>query len=122
MLIFCSVQKLIDITSFYDVEYFVDVRDTARLHVAALVVPSVKSKRILAYAEPYNWSQLLDILRKAYPSREWPANIPNEAKDLSTITKARARSVEILQALGRKDFISLEESVKASAKSTIGSA
>ncbi|EIM83869.1 NAD-P-binding protein, partial [Stereum hirsutum FP-91666 SS1] len=95
-------------------QYFVDVRDTARLHAAAIVVPSVKSERILAYAEPYNWSQLLDILRKAYPAREWPSNIPNEAKDLSTVTKARARSVEVLKALGRKDFISLEESVKDS--------
>lgn len=107
---------------YYHAEYFVDVRDTARLHAAALVNPSVKSERILAYAEPYNWSQILDILRKAYPGRQWPENIPNEAKDLTTVTKARARSVELLQALGRKDFISLEESVKASAEDTLGSA
>lgn len=104
------------------IEYFVDVRDTARLHIAALIDPSVKGERILGYCEPYNWSALLDILRKAYPDRKWPENIANEAKDLTTVTKARARSVELLQALGRKDFISLEESVKDSAEDTFKSA
>lgn len=103
-------------------EHFVDVRDTARFHVAALANPAVKSERILAYAEPYNWSQILNILRKAYPARKWPDNIPEEPEDLCTLTKAKARAIELLRELGRKDFITLEESVKDCAKMALGPA
>lgn len=35
-------------------EWFVDVQDTARLHVAALVNPNIQNERILALAEPFN--------------------------------------------------------------------
>lgn len=103
-------------------EHFVDVRDTARFHVIALVNPAVKSERLFAYAEPYNWSKILDILRKAYPTRKWPDNIPDELKDLCTLTKARSRATELLQELDRKDFITLEESINDCAHITLGSA
>ncbi|EIM82969.1 NAD-P-binding protein [Stereum hirsutum FP-91666 SS1] len=103
-------------------QYFVDVRDTARFHVIALTNPAVKSERILAYAEPYNWSKILDILRKAYPTRKWPDNIPDEPKDLCTLTEARSRAIELLKELGRKDFITLEESINDCAHIMLGSA
>lgn len=98
-------------------EYFVDVRDTARLHVAALINPSVKSERIFAFAEPYNWTAMFSILRKAYPDHadKIPGDIPNEPKDLSTV-KTKARSEELLRAFGQDGFISLEESLKANAQ------
>lgn len=92
----------------------VDVRDVGRLHVAALINPTVKSERIFAYSSPFNWNDVLEILRKVYPERQWPENIPDEGKDLSTIER-RERSVELLKELGKDGFIPLEESVKASA-------
>lgn len=36
-------------------EWFVDVQDTARLHVAALTNPEVKNERIIAYSEHFTW-------------------------------------------------------------------
>jgi hypothetical protein len=36
-------------------EWFVDVQDSARLHVAALTNPDVKNERIIAYAEHCTW-------------------------------------------------------------------
>lgn len=98
----------------YTIDWFVDVVDASRLHVAALINPTVKSERIFAYSETYNWSAILDILRNAYPERSWPENIPDEAKNLSTI-EGRDRSVELLKALGRDRYVTLEESVKANA-------
>lgn len=95
-------------------DWFVDVTDVARLHAAALINPSVKSERIFAYSEPYNWSAILDILRKAYPEHLWPENIPEEPRNLSTIEK-RERSVELLKDLGRDGYVSLEESIRSNA-------
>jgi nucleoside-diphosphate-sugar epimerase len=37
------------------VEWFVDVQDVGRLHVAALTNPDVNNERIFAFAEPFNW-------------------------------------------------------------------
>lgn len=36
-------------------EWFVDVQDSARLHVAALTNPDVKNERIIAYGEHFTW-------------------------------------------------------------------
>ena len=37
------------------IEWFVDVQDSARLHVAALTNPDVKNERIIAYGEHFTW-------------------------------------------------------------------
>jgi nucleoside-diphosphate-sugar epimerase len=36
-------------------EWFVDVQDCARLHVACLINPDVQNERIFAFAEPFNF-------------------------------------------------------------------
>lgn len=58
------------------------------------------------------------MLRKAYPERTWPENPVDEPRDLSTV-EIRERSVELLKALGRDGFITLEESVKSNAVQTL---
>lgn len=99
-------------------EYFVDVRDSARLHVAALTNPDVKSERIFAFAEAFNWTDIYTVLRKAFPDRKIPDDIPNEPRDISTV-KTWGRSVELLKALGQDGFVSLEDSLKANAEAFI---
>lgn len=93
----------------------VDVRDVARLHVTALINPTVKSERLFAYVSPFNWSTVLDIFRRIYPDKVFPEDIANEAKDLSVIS-SRERSVELLKTSGSNEFISLEESLKATVR------
>lgn len=94
-------------------QYFVDVRDTSKLHVAALIDEDIKSERIFAFAETYNWNQLMGILRKLRPQRKFAEDVKDDSKDLSTVTK-RARAVEILNKnFGQSDWTPLEESVKA---------
>lgn len=92
-------------------EYYIDVQDTGRLHVAAAVFDNVKDRRIFAFAGRFNWDQVLDILRKAAPNKELPDNFsagsdPNEIKP-------RDAAEQLLRDLGRPGWVSLEESVLA---------
>lgn len=97
-----------------------DVRDVARLHVAALVYADVESERLFALAEPFNWTKVYTILRKAYPDRKIPDDIPDEKLALATIhPRTFQRSVELLKRFGREGFISLEETIKANAESYV---
>lgn len=92
-------------------EYFVDVQDTALLHVAAAVHPKVSSERVFAFAEPVNGNGLLAIFRKLYPRRRFPADFQAE-EDVSNIVP-RARAMELLQDMGKVGgWTSLEESVR----------
>jgi hypothetical protein len=52
-------------------QYFVDVQDDARLHVAALLLPEVKEERVFAFAAPFNFNQLFAAFRKAAPQRDF---------------------------------------------------
>ncbi|KAK4069195.1 hypothetical protein Trihar35433_5774 [Trichoderma harzianum] len=94
-------------------QYFVDVRDTARLHVAALLDPKIKEERIFAFAQEYNWTDVLDILRKLRPNRQFPLNPENEGRDYTQVAP-RDKAKKILQDFfGQPDWVSLEESLAA---------
>ena len=94
------------------IEYFVDVRDNARLHVAALLDPAVESERIFALAAPFNWTDIIDILRKLRPeNKQIPDPPDNEGRDLSEIVP-RKRAEQLLQTnFGRPGWTSLQESI-----------
>lgn len=94
-------------------QYFVDVRDTARLHVAALTDADIQNERVFAFAEPFNWNAILRTLRKVRPNHEFPSDSENDEKDLSIIA-LRARAEEILlKNFGQKGFTALEETLEA---------
>ena len=38
-----------------ELEWYIDVQDTARLHVAAVINPDVQNERIFGFADPFNW-------------------------------------------------------------------
>lgn len=46
-------------------QYFVNVQDTARLHVIALIDPACNGERIFAFAAPFNVNDLLAVFRFA---------------------------------------------------------
>jgi hypothetical protein len=92
--------------------YMVNVEDTARLHIAALVEEDVRGERLFAFAEPINYSSIVSALKKVDPSKtEYPALPENEGRDLSTVSTGRAE--ELLRRAGRSGFIGLEESLRA---------
>ena len=91
-------------------EYFIDVQDTALLHVAAAIHTGVKSERIFGFAEQVSGHRILAILRKLYPGRTFPAEF-QPADDLSNIV-GRPRAEELLRDVGQKGWTSLEESIR----------
>jgi nucleoside-diphosphate-sugar epimerase len=96
-------------------EYFIDVRDTARLHVLALLDPQVQSCRLFAFAHALNWTDIIGILRKLQPDNDKIPDAPeNEGRNLSYI-KPRKRAEELLQSFfGRPGWTPVEETLAAS--------
>ncbi|KAJ0322266.1 hypothetical protein COL5a_008875 [Colletotrichum fioriniae] len=91
-------------------QYFVDVEDNARLHVAAAVLPNVRSERIFAWAEPFNFDTVLDILRTHFPEKNFVDNF-HHYRELSVVSQPQSRAVELLRQLGRDGFVPLKQSV-----------
>ena len=56
--------------------FFIDVKDVALLHVAAVLDPEVKNARLQTWAHNSNWNDLLAILRQLRPQKkfleDWP--------------------------------------------------
>ena len=69
-----------------------NVKDTARLHVAALLDPDMENERILAFAHPLNCNGILAYLRRMYPDKKFPEDIEDNSKDLSKLDNSRERS------------------------------
>ncbi|KAI0460037.1 hypothetical protein F5B21DRAFT_455030 [Xylaria acuta] len=91
-------------------QYFVDVQDIGRLHVAAAIIKSVRSQRIFGFAYRYNWDSILEILRGLEPAKAFPENFsggedPNEIEP-------RHEAEQLLRELGRPGWTSLYESIR----------
>lgn len=95
------------------------MQDTARLHVAAAVLSTVQNERIFPWAEPFNWDQVLEILRAGYPQKEFPQNFHHQ-RDLSSVSGPRSRALEILKKLGQDGFVPLKDSILANVEDLSG--
>ena len=91
-------------------QWMVDVKDTARLHVAALIDPEVENERILAFAYPFNCNDILACLRRLYPDKVFPDNIKDDSRYSSKLDNSRGE--ELLKRFGRPGWTSLEESIQ----------
>ncbi|KAL8709192.1 MAG: hypothetical protein Q9220_006072 [cf. Caloplaca sp. 1 TL-2023] len=98
----------------YPPQWVVDVQDVARLHVAALVDPKVEGQRILAFAHPFNWNDVLGLMRGMYPNRKFEGDVEGDVeglgRDLSTLDNHPGK--EMLRKFGRQGWASLEESIR----------
>lgn len=93
-------------------EYYVNVQDVARLHAIALLDPELKSDRLFAFAGTFNWTEIIDILRKLRPNSKLPSPPENEGRDLSVIKPAR-RAEELMKTwFDRPGWTPLEQTLK----------
>ncbi|KAH7247627.1 uncharacterized protein BKA55DRAFT_676928 [Fusarium redolens] len=92
-------------------QYFVDVDDTGRLHVAVAVLPNLEDQRIFAFAGRFNWDTVLDIFRKHVPDRKFPDNFSGGVDGNEILPRGKAE--QLLRDLGRPGWTSLEESILA---------
>lgn len=91
-------------------QYFINVQDNARVHVAALLYEDVKNERLFSWAAPYNWNDILAVFRKWNPEMKFMDDIPGLGRDLSRVANERAE--EMIRRLGREGWTSLEQSVR----------
>ncbi|KAJ5216968.1 hypothetical protein N7468_009976 [Penicillium chermesinum] len=96
-------------------QHFVDVEDTALLHVAAAVLPHVQGQRIFAFADEFSWDRTLSVMRKIDPTR----NLPEEFSDGQgqwNVIVASSKAEKLLQELGRPGWTRFEDSVAANVR------
>ncbi|KAI0440928.1 hypothetical protein F4803DRAFT_525189 [Xylaria telfairii] len=91
-------------------QYFVDVQDVGRLHVAAAILPNVQRQRIFAFAERYSWDSILDIFRKLEPNKTFVGNFSG-GEDPNVIGP-QGKAEQLLRDLGRAGWTHLEESIR----------
>ncbi|OJJ99093.1 hypothetical protein ASPACDRAFT_1856676 [Aspergillus aculeatus ATCC 16872] len=91
--------------------WYVDVEDTARLHVIALLDPAVQSERIFAAAAPYNWAEVLTILRELRPENNQIPDAYDPMKEKFDLLPSK-RAEELLKSFyGKPGWTSLRESL-----------
>ncbi|OLN96042.1 Aldehyde reductase 2-like protein 1 [Colletotrichum chlorophyti] len=88
---------------------FVDVEDSAALHIAATLLPDVQDERIFAFAEPFNWDRVLAILRQQNPGHKFSDDFAGI--EYPHDIKPRGRAEELLKRVGRPGWTPLEESL-----------
>lgn len=96
-------------------EWFVNVRDAARIHVAALLSESVRNERVFASAARYTWNEVLAILRRRYPSKTFADDL--EGVELSNLVFPGGRGLQLLRdVFGREGWTGLEETIVENVK------
>lgn len=84
----------------------------ARLHVIALLDSDVQNERIFGCAAPYNYTDVIAILRKLRPKNKKIPDPPvNEGRDLSDMQGSRRSEELIKKFFGRPGFTSMENSL-----------
>lgn len=87
-----------------------DVKDIALLHVAAVLDPDVKNARLQAWGHSRHWNDLLAVLRKLRPQKEFIADYPS--RSLLTISTDFSDSFALLEKWAEQDgWRSLESSI-----------
>lgn len=95
---------------FFPAQHYVNVRDCARLHVAALLDPDQRNERIFAMADLFDWNDVLAILRRLRPDMDIIDNMPDLGRDLSVLPNGPAE--QLLRKHYGHGWTSLEESVR----------
>ncbi|KEF53910.1 uncharacterized protein A1O9_10312 [Exophiala aquamarina CBS 119918] len=95
-------------------QWFVDVTDCARLHLAALIVKSIADQRIFAFAETFNWTDIITILRHIRPgNNDIPEPPAHEGRDLSHVTPRLKAECILRQYWNSGGWTSLGDSIAA---------
>jgi hypothetical protein len=89
----------------------VNVKDVAVLHVAAILDEDTKEERIQAWAAPFNWNDVLAIMRRLYPTHKFVDDFPEPAA-FSTITDDSV-ALKLLKKWAQQDgWKSLEDGIR----------
>ncbi|KAK7430763.1 hypothetical protein QQZ08_002807 [Neonectria magnoliae] len=100
----------------YPAAFFVDVKDIALLHIAAILDPEIKNARLQTWGHSANWNEFLTVLRKLRPQKEFIADYPNPY--YLTMSTDQSDSVTLLKKWADQDgWKSLKDSISNSIES-----
>lgn len=74
-------------------QYYINVQDNAQVHVGALLFGIIANKRLFTFARPFNWNDMLAILRDLYPKRPFIDDLPDLGHDLSKVANKEAEAI-----------------------------
>ena len=96
---------------------FVDVRDVAAIHVAALLDETTESRRLFAAAHKFTLNEILAVWRKEFPERKIVADVdwPKQPE----VDLEQGESTELLKAFAGRDWYSFEETVIANVQDVL---
>ncbi|EXM21900.1 hypothetical protein RAB80_012991 [Fusarium oxysporum f. sp. vasinfectum] len=107
-----------DAPSILPSQWYVDVEDTALLHLAALTLDDVNNERLLAFGGRYCWTVILEILHRRFPGKVLLKNVRESAVDAGEVDNER--SAEVLRQMGKLEgFTSLEETLVKGVKTIL---
>lgn len=99
---------------------YINVTNTALLHLAALLEEDVVGERLMAFAGPFNFNDTADLMEKidadgGVVGRRRFKRITDAPKDLKTVDTERAE--ELLRRYEKPGFTGLEDSLKEAIES-----
>lgn len=92
------------------IAWYINVADTARLHVAALLDTKVENERLFGFAGRHTWNGILAILRGLYPGKTFPEDLPTS--EVTNVNVPNERAEGLLKEVFGKGWVSLEDTVK----------
>jgi hypothetical protein len=81
--------------------YGIDVKEVALMHIAAVLDPDVKSRRIHVWGRLYTWNQVLGAMRKLFPQRTFVDDI--SSKETMKMTVDQTLALSLLKKWGGQD-------------------
>ncbi|KAF9771849.1 hypothetical protein IL306_010488 [Fusarium sp. DS 682] len=107
-----------DAPSILPSQWYVDIEDTALLHLAALTLNHVNNERLLAFGGRYSWTQILEILHRLFPGKVLLKTVQETAVDAGEVDNSR--STEVLKTMGKQQgFTNLEETLVKAVKTVL---
>ncbi|KAF5532808.1 aldehyde reductase II [Fusarium mexicanum] len=107
-----------DAPSILPSQWYVDVEDTALLHLAALTLDDVNNERLLAFGGRYCWTVILEILHRRFPGKVLLKDVKESAVDVGEVVNKR--SAEVLGKMGKLEgFTGLEETLVEAVKTIL---
>jgi nucleoside-diphosphate-sugar epimerase len=101
-----------EILGLFPPQWMVDVRDDARVHVAALLDGDVNGRRLYAFARPFNWNDVLGALRRVEPGKEFMADLDGQWSDETKVENGPAKEL-LKKWFGQEDWTPFDEIIKA---------
>lgn len=93
--------------------FYVDVKDVALLHLAAMLDPEIKNVRLQSWGHRAHWNDILAILRKLRPQKEFIDGYPSPY--YLKVSVDQSESVALLRKWSSKHgWTSLEDSISES--------